>query len=108
MTSPEIYHILDACRRGDIDEIKTLIDTNVSLLNAEDHKGFTPLIIAVYNHQPEVVEFLLEKGADTNKQDLSGNSALMGVAFKGYTELAQKLMDAGADVNLRNGQGATA
>ena len=98
----------DACRQGDIKQVETLYATNPALIHTEDTKGFTPLIIAVYNNQPSVVAFLLSKGATTAESDMSGNTALMGVCFKGYKEIARMLIEAGADVNQRNSQGAPA
>lgn len=98
----------DACRFGKNDVILNLLTEEPNLVNARDAKGFTPLIIAVYNHQPDTARLLIEKGADVNAQDAAGNTALMGMAFKGYTELAELLIQSGAEVNLRNGNGAPA
>jgi uncharacterized protein len=108
MVSAEPAYIFDACRRGDLAQVTQIYESYPDAIHAADSKGFTPLIIAVYNDQPPVVEWLLEKGADTNAQDLSGNTALMGVSFKGYKELADMLLQAGANVNQRNSNGATA
>ncbi len=108
MDSKELAFFLDACRRGDTGDVTQLCQLFPDLINAADFKGFTPLIIAVYNNQAEVADILLQNGADPNAQDLSGNTALMGACFKGFAALAQKLVAAGADVNLRNGQGAPA
>jgi ankyrin repeat protein len=106
MPSPAI-DIFDACRRDDREQVEILYKADPGIINAEDHKGFTPLILAVYNNSVNVTQFLLEKGAVTGMSDAAGNSALMGVCFKGYKELAEKLIDAGADVNQRNVNGAT-
>lgn len=100
--------IFDACRRGDLTTIKELYSANPAVVNAVDAKGFTPLVLAAYNEQPEIVDFLLANGADINTQDTAGNTALMGVCFKGYKDIAKSLIDAGADVNLRNSNGAPA
>lgn len=100
--------IFDVCRQGNIDKAEKLYEENPGIINAEDQKGFTPIILATYNNQTEVVDFLLQKGAIINSSDGGGNSALMGVCFKGYTEIAAKLLDAGAEVNQRNSNGATA
>jgi ankyrin repeat protein len=108
MESKEQAYFIDACRRGDVNEVRQLCSMFPDLINAQDAKGFTPLIIAVYNHQVEVTAVLLENEADVNVQDFSGNTALMGTCFKGYADLAEKLLEAGADVNIRNGQGAPA
>ena len=108
MDSKEFAYFLDACRRGDAGEVTQLCQLFPDLINTADVKGFTPLIIAVYSNQAEVVNILLQNGADVNAQDLSGNTALMGASFKGYTALATTLIEAGANVNIRNGQGAPA
>lgn len=100
--------IFDACRRGDLKAVEQLYADDPQVIHAADFRGFTPLILAVYNDQPAVGDFLLQKGAHPDAQDAAGNSALMGVCFKGYKEIALKLLDAGADVNLRNANGATA
>src|SRR6476620_11161724 len=102
------YAIFDACRTGDIPTIEALYTANPQVIDTVDQKGFTPLILAAYNDQREVVDFLLSHGVDLNVQDAAGNTALMGVSFKGYQEIAKKLIDAGADVNVRNGNGAPA
>jgi hypothetical protein len=100
--------IFDAARRDEREKVETIYAANPEAIHAADIKGFTPLILAVYNNSVDVVDFLLQKGAKTSGQDAAGNTALMGVCFKGYKELAKKLLDAGADVNERNTNGATA
>lgn len=100
--------IFDACRQGNVEKIKELYQQNSDIINAEDYKGFTPLVLATYNNQPQAVDFLLEKGAVVDPPDGTTNSALMGVCFKGYTYIAAKLLGAGAAVNQVNSNGATA
>ena len=102
------HEIFDACRQGNLQKINELYQANPAVVNAEDHKGFTPLVLAAYNDQPAAVDFLLEKGAEVNPPAGSGNTALMGVCFKGFTEIAAKLLSAGAEVNQTNSSGATA
>ena len=104
----EATEIFDACRRNDRAVVEKIYEAHPDSIHATDMKGFTPLILAVYNNSADVVDFLLQKGAKTTGQDAAGNTALMGVCFKGYTELARKLVEAGADVNERNANGATA
>ena len=108
MSSYQPTEIFDACRRGDLDAVSAIYEADKESINATDMKGFSPLILAVYNDQPAVVDFLLQKGAQLEVGDTAGNTALMGVCFKGYTEVAAKLIEAGADVHQRNGNGATA
>ena len=100
--------VFEASRSGDLAALEAIYAADPQLIHAVDGKGFTPLILAVYNEQPAAVDFLLSKGADPNAQDGAGNTALMGVCFKGYKEIAQKLLEGGADVHTRNVNGATA
>ena len=108
MLSPYSPDIFEACRKGDLATVEQIYNSDLPIINSEDQKGFTPLIIAVYNNQPAIVKFLLDKGASPEMPDLSGNSALMGVCFKGYKDIVAMLLAAGINVNQRNGNGATA
>ncbi|MCW3075280.1 MAG: hypothetical protein JWP69_2349 [Flaviaesturariibacter sp.] len=101
-------YFMDACRRGDEGDVVKMCELFPELINEQDSKGFSPLIIAVYNNQLPVVSVLLQNGAEVNAQDRSGNTALMGACFKGYKEAAELLVNNGADVNLLNGQNAPA
>jgi ankyrin repeat protein len=98
----------DACRRNDAAAAKALLAEDPQLIGSTDTRGFSPLIIAVYNDAPEVTELLLAGGADPDAQDAAGNTALMGVCFKGYAGLFHRLLEAGANVHVRNSNGATA
>jgi uncharacterized protein len=108
MESKELLFFLDACRSGEVADVTKMCELFPELINESDSKGFTPLIIAAYNNQPEVVAILLQAGADSTIGDRNGNTALMGALFKGYDAIAHKLLDAGADPNVQNEQGATA
>ncbi|MEJ7911519.1 MAG: ankyrin repeat domain-containing protein [Chitinophagaceae bacterium] len=108
MDNKELGYFIDACRRGDVKEVQQMCGLFQHLINEKDLKGFTPLIIAVYNKHPEVVSVLLQNGANVDAQDEAGNTALMGACFKGYPDLASMLLEAGAAINLRNFQGAPA
>ena len=98
----------DACRSGNLPLVDELFQQDNTLIHTIDSKGFTPLILAVYNEQPGVVDYLLQQGAHVDAQDFAGNTALMGVCFKGYKKIAAQLLSAGADVNITNANNATA
>ena len=63
------------------------------LINFQDDKGYTPLIIACYNNKYDAAKLLLDAGAFVDAQDFGGNTALMGVSFKGYSEIAKLVPD---------------
>ena len=55
-----------------------------------------------------IVELLLDAGADVNLQDNYGRTALMEPSGLGYIETVRLLLEAGADVNLQDNYGWTA
>ena len=76
--------------------------------NIEQRTGFmeiTPLHYAVHlgNGQPEIVNLLLEKGANVKAKDRVGMTALHMAAQLGYAEIAQLLTNFNADINARTG-----
>lgn len=52
----------------------TLLLGNAKNINQVNKKGMSALAIAVRNNSPEIVKFLLEKGADVNTVDAEGNN----------------------------------
>ncbi len=111
LTSTTFYSqelIFDYCRQGDTAAIEALYKENPSIINKVNDKGFSPLILAVYNGEKETVRFLLEHKANTEIQDVSGNTALMGACFKGYLDIVKLLIDYKTEVNRKNYNQATA
>jgi ankyrin repeat protein len=98
--------IFDACRKGDTSAIKAMIKVNPDTVNCRNEGGFTPLIIAGYKGQIEVVKLLLKHNADVNAKSGEG-TVLMGACFKGNVELAALLIKHHADVNSANDLGTT-
>jgi ankyrin repeat protein len=65
--------------------------------------GNRPLHAAVYMDRPDVVEALIDAGADVSSTDDSGWTPLHLAVANGRLELAQRLLQAGAAVNARIG-----
>ncbi len=55
-----------AAGKGKLDELKKLIQTYPTLLDARDEEGKTPLHLAVENGRFETAQWLLEQGADVH------------------------------------------
>ena len=62
--------LLDACREGDLDIVKSLLEQNKLPVNYNDlGKEQTPLHLASAEGHLEIVKYLLKKGADVNARD---------------------------------------
>jgi len=100
--------LFDAVETGDLAEVKRLVvgcgvDPNVR----EDDYGATPLdAVAEYGYS-EIVEFLLEHGADPNIRDKYGSTPLLYAAMFGNSKVVEVLLEHGADPNIRNKNGFT-
>ena len=68
----------------------------------------TPLMLAVQGGVLNQVKSLLQKGADPNIQDVSGNTALMEAAQKQNLPMVRILLQYGAWPSIRNNQGLSA
>jgi ankyrin repeat protein len=68
----------------------------------------TALSLASGSGSSEIVEILLQAGANVNAQDRYGKTALMHTAWFGHLEIALLLLEAGADVTARDETGNTA
>lgn len=86
---------------GDVRVSRWLVDHGASI-DVADATDATPLLIAVKMGQTEVVEFLLSKGADCNRQDRQGNSGLHYCAVRCDVGVARLLLAAGAKPRLVN------
>ena len=73
-----------AIRNGNVEIVKSMLNRDKSLASRTDQRGFTPLVMATYSDQLEIVKLILEAGADVNLKVGQGNTALMGVCMKCY------------------------
>jgi ankyrin repeat protein len=98
--------------KGDIEGVKKEVASGASL-NQGDDAGFTPLHIAIQEKRVDVVNFLLENGADPNQKDKYGNSPLWTAVYyasranrtEANIEILRLLLDRGADPNQLNNAG---
>jgi ankyrin repeat protein len=105
--NPEILipfdeQLMEAVDRGDPIPVKTLLDKGTG----GDLGTF--LARAAARDKPEIVQILLEKGADANVKDMCGFTLLMRAAEMGHPEIVKVLLDKGAQVNIKNLYGQTA
>jgi ankyrin repeat protein len=97
-----IYSIIEFARQGRLDIIKEIIEDNpLHPIDERDKHGKTPFIYAAQNNHLNVMEFLLEEGADINIVDNYGNNALGLAIGCGSFEAAKYLLKLGLSADSR-------
>ena len=99
--------IFSAARTNDTTFVQKYVQDQ-GVVDTANGRGFTPLILAIYNDSYEVAQLLIANGANVNAQDMSGNTALMGAIFKAYPRMVGLLLANKVNVNQQNANGATA
>ena len=99
--------VFDVARSGTVKEIKALYKTNPKSIVEVNKEGFSPLILAAYKGNTEVVEFLINNGADCNGNSKMG-TPLMAAVVKGNTKIVQLLLNKKVNLNATDGNGTTA
>lgn len=69
--------IMQSCKDGSLETLKSIPILQECINDTELEHGWSPLIVAAYNYQPEVCLYLLDKGADVNATNYNGTSVLM-------------------------------
>jgi len=108
--SPVQDQISAAIAQGDSATAIRLLEADLSLIQACDRDGATPLHIAAQATNAELVEWLLKRRANVRKQDLHGLTALDRAALsadprnenaKRFPAVARLLLEHGADLTIR-------
>lgn len=103
-------HKLSSFASCKINEVDGLIN-GLCGVNDRNNNGWSPIIVASYNGNIDVVERLLSLGADVNDVNYNGTSVLMyakDFCIKAQDSMLFKyLIERGADVNHRDFNGKT-
>ena len=114
--------LLAAARSGSVPTVRHLLARGVDVNHTESFQSTTALMWAAAEGHIDVVDLLLEAGADPNRQGhvttlkdrhnadhpTGGFTALMFAARRGDDALVRRLVARGANVNLKNGDSASA
>ena len=97
--------IHEAVRQGDIERVQSLVGENADLVNSKNPDGVAPLHLCASSGNAEIMEYLLEKGADIHIRNKYGWTALHFAAHGGHKEIMELLAASGADVNATDNYG---
>ncbi|XP_041117078.1 poly [ADP-ribose] polymerase tankyrase-2-like isoform X3 [Polyodon spathula] len=94
--------LFEACRNGDLERVKKLI--NPENVNSRDTAGrkSTPLHFAAGFGRKDVVDYLLQNGANVHACDDGGLISLHNACSFGHAEVVNLLLRHGADPNSRD------
>ena len=103
-----IKRFVDAARFDDVSEVIDMLGDGMPI-NSRDKDGYTALYWAVFNNHTEVVDELLENGADVNVRNSSYDwTPLHAAAHSNNTDMIKVLLEHGAERSIRNNRGETA
>ncbi|UCG60843.1 MAG: ankyrin repeat domain-containing protein [Candidatus Zixiibacteriota bacterium] len=86
-----------AAGRGHQDVCQVLLDAGIEVDIPDSHGG-TPLLYAMWG-QPEMVNWLLDRGAQVNALTDSSSAPIVNAIYSGNADIVRALISRGADVN---------
>jgi hypothetical protein len=104
-----LLHLTVVCLLGHVVLVKTLLDKNVDV-NAQDENYGTALQAVSEEGHVQIVDMLLNRGADVNVSTQDGyyGTALQAASDRGHKQIVEMLLDRGADVNAQGKYHVTA
>ncbi len=97
--------LLDAVRNDDATVVSQLLALEVDMNTADPAAGLTALSMAAARANMEMVQLLLDAGADVEHVDNMGLTALGTAVARDDVQLVQLLLDAGADAAIVDNNG---
>jgi len=99
--------IHDLVEKGDLESVQSALENQPELLNARNENGRTPLHIACRGDHPDIVKYLVERGAGVNARDDYQSTPLHFAAYRNLTESMKVLLTKKAEVDAQNHSEAT-
>jgi ankyrin repeat protein len=88
--------LLNVAANGDIRTARELVQQGHNVNQTFPMVGTTPLMLAASHGHAEIVQMLIEAGADVNARDFTGWTALHSAAYKGDPKIVSSLLEHGA------------
>ena len=97
----------EAITGGDLAGVRSLLEQNPSLLNEKNANGLTPLNLAAYQGKADIVEVLLDMGADMNIGDNENSQPVHNAAVAGHIPVLELLLARGVNIESKDDNGVT-
>ena len=101
--------LMRAARRSQPGTVQVLIAEGLDVNHTDNYGRHSLIYLTSYFREeyPEMVELLLENGAEIDLQDEQGRTALRWAAERRHHETIAILLEAGAEVNVQDNDGET-
>jgi uncharacterized protein len=99
--------IFEIARNGTAVQMDSIYMKDSKLMDFKSSQGFTPIILAAYQNNIEVVAYLLQKKVNINDVSPMG-SPLMAAVVKNNKTIVEMLLQANANPNLTDANGSSA
>jgi len=99
--------INSASEQGDLEQVKVWVEKDPPLVDYKDKEGRTPLHLASRGVHQDVLEYLVENGADVNARDSDNVTPLHSLSYRGNAEAMEILILKGAVVEVKEANGMT-
>jgi len=104
-----LTQLLDAIKNGEVEKVKKLVEQDKVDINAAVDKYDSAIWLAMYSNRPDIVKYLINKGADVKKPSKYGKLLIVEAASKGYENIVRMLVEKKkVDVNAKDSYGETA
>ncbi|KAK1740864.1 ankyrin repeat domain-containing protein, partial [Skeletonema marinoi] len=90
--------LFNASKRGDLAKVKTLCESGVDVIGSRQDNGMSSILFACQNGHVDLMDYLLEQGANPNDAENYGGTCLMAAACRRHPDCVRRLIDEGADV----------
>ena len=104
----QAQEVFDLLRKGDVPAVKAMVEKSPQLVEARDAQGLTLLHYAAYGRSPDLIDFLIDKGAKPDVKDAEADTPLHIAAMNDRTEVAAALLKRGASTEARDDYQRTA
>ena len=105
---PEINDFCHAARDGDVPTVLRFLDQyGAEIVNRRDDIEARAITWAAFSGHTEIVELLLDRGADIDAGGTRDKTALSWAVESGRAETTALLLERGAGINVRDRDGST-
>jgi ankyrin repeat protein len=105
---PPAQAVFELLRKGDVAAVRAMVEKSPELVELRDGQGMTLLHYAAYGRDPDLVNFLIDRGAKADAKDTQAHTPLHIAAMNDRTEVAGALIKRGAVLEARDDYGRTA